>query len=697
MDEVVTSGRQIPASEQLAFLRAVYNSAEIGICVTNEDGRFVLVNDAYCRTYGYDRDELIGQPFTKVLPEEMRETAARIHDQYIAGGEESAGEWRVLRKDGEIRTVMVTAGRVITEDGRRFKVTTVQDISLLRAQESRLAQLSEVVRQTQHGVIFTDADGRVTWVNEGCERMTGFSLDEMLGRKPGELLQGEKTDPDTVSHMRRQLAAGEGFQVEVINYTRSGREYWLHIACSPVRDRDGQLEGFMALQTDITEHKLFQERIEQLSFKDGLTGLPNRRLVEEQLKFRMAASQRSRMYNALLFLDLDNFKLVNDTLGPRQGDDLLIRVARTLAANLYESDLVARLGGDEFVVVLADLSIDPVDAAERVERVAKKILNALAQPFGQSELEHRVTASMGAVLFVGQEQSIDALMQQSDIAMYQAKSAGKNTFAFFDPAVQSGLMHRHRVEVELREAIQSGQLVPFYQGQVDTEGQLVGAELLIRWQHPERGLLSPAEFIPVAEASGLIVELGYKVVRMAVRQLALWAEDERTQHLTIAVNISAKHFEQPDFEEKVAAVLAEQPVRLSTLKLEITESALAQDLEKISARMHALRRLHVAFSLDDFGTGYSSLAYLKRLPIAQVKIDQGFVRDLLVDDNDRGITETIIALAKTLKMDVVAEGVETDAHFDVLRMLGCPVFQGYLFDRPAPLADFARRYDLPIE
>jgi diguanylate cyclase (GGDEF)-like protein/PAS domain S-box-containing protein len=695
VDEAVTSGRQIPASEQLAFLRAVYNSAEIGICVTDEDRRFVLVNDAYCRTYGYERDELVGQSFTKVLPDQMRETAARIHDDYIAGGEESAGEWRVLRKDGELRSVMVTAGRVITADGRRFKVTTVQDISLLRAQEARVEQLSQVVRQTQHGVIFTDADGRVTWVNEGCERMTGFSLEEMLGRKPGDLLQGKKTDPDTVAHISRQLAAGQGFQVEIINYTRSGREYWLHIACSPVQDRDGRLDGFMALQTDITEHKLFQERIEQLSFNDALTGLPNRRLVEEQLKFRMAGSQRSRMYNALLFLDLDNFKLINDTLGPRQGDDLLKRVAKTLTTTLYDCDMVGRLGGDEFVVVLADLSTDPVDAADRVERVAEKILSALAQPFGHSQLEHRVTASMGAVLFVGKEQSIDVLMQQSDIAMYQAKSAGKNTFAFFDPEVQLGMLHRHRVEVELREAIRLGQLVPFYQGQVDAQGRLVGAELLIRWQHPERGLLSPGDFIPVAEASGLIVELGYAVVRMAVEQLVVWAGDESTRHLTLAVNISATHFEHPGFEERVAAILAEQPVRLSSLKLEITESALAQNLERISARMEALRKLRVGFSLDDFGTGYSSLAYLKRLPISQVKIDQGFVRDLLIDDNDRGITETIIALARTLNMGVVAEGVETEAQRDLLQYLGCPVFQGFLFHRPAPIADFSRHYELP--
>jgi len=690
----VSQAQELSPRRELAFLQGIYNSADIGICVTGSDRRFVLVNDAYCRTYGYQREELVGEPFTKVLPEELRDSAAHLHDAFLAGGDESPGEWRVLHKDGHIRNVLVTAGRVSTDDGAHFKVTTVQDVTELRAKESRLENLSQIVARTHHGVMFTDADGILTWVNQGTERISGYTLPEMRGHKPGHLLQGEKSDPDTVAHMRRQLQAGEGFQVEIINYAKTGREYWTHIACSPVLDRHGQPDGFMALQTDITEQKHFQERIEQLSFRDALTGLPNRRLVEDQLRYRMTSSQSSRLYSALLFLDLDNFKFINETLGHRQGDDLLLRVAQTLTDTVSESDLVARLGGDEFVVVLGDLSQNPVEAAGQVERIAEEILHALARPFGQKQLEHRVTASMGALLFIGRELSVEELMQQSDIAMYQAKSAGKNTFAFFDPAVQSALLQRHRLEVELRDAIRAQQLVPFYQGQVDANGQLVSTELLIRWKHPSRGLLSPGEFIPIAEASGLIADLGNEVMRLAARQLSLWAENERTRGLSISVNISARHFEKPDFVEKVAAVLAEYPLRPTALKLEITESALAANLETICARMRALLELGVSLSLDDFGTGYSSLAYLKRLPIGQVKIDQGFVRDLLIDDNDRGITEAIIALARTLKMDVVAEGVETAAQRDLLQQLGCAVFQGYFFDRPAPIADFSRRYQL---
>lgn len=692
----MTQKQALSTREELAFLQGIYHSAEIGICVTDGDRCFVLVNNAYCETYGYTAEELIGDVFTKVLPQDLRESAGRMHDTFLAGGDESPGEWRVLHKDGRIRDVLVTAGRVTTDDGRRFKVTTVQDITDLRAKESRLENLSQVVARTHHGVMFTDAAGLLTWVNHGTQRITGYTLEEMRGQKPGHLLQGENSDPDTVAHMHRQLQAGEGFQVEIINYSKTGREYWTHIACSPVLGKDGKLEGFMALQTDITEQKHFQERIEQLSFRDALTGLPNRRLVEDQLRFRMASSKRSRLYSALLFLDLDNFKRVNETLGHRQGDNLLVRVAQTLLNTVDESDLVARLGGDEFVVVLGDLSPDPVVAAERVESIAGEILSALTKPFGEKQLEHRVTASMGALLFIGEERSVDELIQQSDIAMYQAKSAGKNTFAFFDPAVQSALLQRHCLEVELREAIRSQQLVPFYQGQTRSDGVLVSAELLIRWQHPQRGLLLPSEFIPIAEETGLIVALGDDVMRLAARQLTLWAEHDRTRDLSISVNISAKHFEQPDFVDKVAAMLSEYPLRPAALKLEITESALAENLETIRVRMEALLALGVSLSLDDFGTGYSSLAYLKRLPIGQVKIDQGFVRDLLVDENDRGITEAIIALARTLKMDVVAEGVETAEHRDVLMQLGCPVFQGYFFDRPAPIDAFSRQYQLPI-
>jgi EAL domain-containing protein (putative c-di-GMP-specific phosphodiesterase class I) len=356
--------------------------------------------------------------------------------------------------------------------------------------------------------------------------------------------------------------------------------------------------------------------------------------------------------------------------------------------------MVARVGADEFAVVLLDLGEDRMAAVEHVEAVANRIFEAVALQFGQSGLQHYITASIGAVLFDGDEPPVEQVIQQADVAVYQAKCAGRNSLAFFDPRVQNKLMQRHRLEQELREAIRGNQLVPYYQGQYDAGGKLVGVELLIRWQHPERGLLTPGDFIPVAEASGLIVELGERVVRLAVDQLVRWAAHEHTAELPVSVNISACHFEQPGFVERLATIVENRSLRPFALKLEITESVLAHDLAGVSQRIAALHDIGIGLSLDDFGTGYSSLAYLKRLPIHQVKIDQTFVRDLLVDDNDLGITETIITLADTLGMDVVAEGVEEEAQRDVLERLGCRVFQGFLFGRPAPIAQFESDHDL---
>lgn len=386
----------------------------------------------------------------------------------------------------------------------------------------------------------------------------------------------------------------------------------------------------------------------------------------------------------MLLFDLDNFKLINDTLGHRRGDELLVRVAETMQRSFQDSDTIARLGGDEFAALLTGLADDPLEAAGEVENTVRRLLAALAEPFGDSSLPHQVSASLGAVLFVGEDEDADRLLQKADIALYQAKSAGRNSFAFFEPELQQRLMRRHQLETELRAACRNGQLVPHYQPQVDAGGRPLGYELLVRWAHPTRGLLYPGEFIDIAEESGLVVELGNEVLRLAMRQLVAWSRDPQTRQLSVAVNISAQHFEHPEFEARTAALLDEYGVPGRRLKLEITESALAADLAIISARMHALRRLGVTLAIDDFGTGYSSLGYLKRLPLSEVKIDQGFVRDLLIDDNDRDIVAAIITLAKSLKMTAIAEGVETEEQRDALLALGCNRFQGYLFGRPAP-------------
>jgi diguanylate cyclase (GGDEF)-like protein/PAS domain S-box-containing protein len=685
MPEFDSRDLPVAADQRFAFLEEIFRSAEIGICVTDEERRFVLINGAYCRTYGYPREELIGEEFVKVLPTQHRDMAARLHDEFLEGDDEVAGEWQVQHRDGSIRSVMVTAGRVVLADGRRFKVTTVQDISELRDQQAHLRQLSEAVERSVDGVIYTDAEGLTIWVNQGMERLTGYSNEEMRGRKPGELLQTDKTDRETIGHMSRQLAAGQGFQVDVLNRTREGRDYWVHIVCSPISDRFGHLQGFIAFQIDLSEQMRFRERIHELSFQDALTALPNRRSFEDRLKRRLAERAHDENWGALLLCDLNHFKLVNEALGPREADNLLVWIARILQRLLYRSDIIARLGGDEFGIVLADLSSDPGEAAARTEQIAETILSALAQPLEDLMLPQRVSASIGAVLFDGRCQDVDELKQKGDIALYQAKRSGKSKFAFFDPEMQATLVRRYRTEVELREAIRMGQLVPYYQRQVNEHGELVGVELLARWQHPERGILLPKDFIEVAEASSLILELGFEVVRMALTQLERWSQDARTCRLPIAVNLSARHFEEPDFEATVSAMLAEKPGLSSLLKFEITESAVLVDLDHIAGHMEALRQLGVHFSLDDFGTGNASLMYLKRLPLSEVKIDRGFIQDMASERKDRGIIESIVLLARNLDMQVVAEGVETKSQRDQLLQLGCEVYQGFLFGRPVPV------------
>jgi diguanylate cyclase (GGDEF)-like protein/PAS domain S-box-containing protein len=439
---------------------------------------------------------------------------------------------------------------------------------------------------------------------------------------------------------------------------------------------------------DITERKTAADKIEQLAFFDLLTDLPNRRLLLDRLHQAMAASARSEKCGALLFIDLDNFKTLNDTLGHDIGDLLLQQVARRLVTCVRERDTVARLGGDEFVVMLEDLSENMPEAATQTEIVGEKILAVLNETYDLGIYKHHSTPSIGVTLFVNHQETIDELLKRADLAMYQAKAAGRNTLRFFDPDMQASVTARAAMEVDLRKAIVEKQFLLHYQAQVNSSGRVIGAEALVRWQHPERGLVSPADFIPMAEESGLILPLGHWVLESACGQLAAWAAKPDLAHLTIAVNVSARQFSLPNFVEQVLAVVDYLGARPDRLKLELTESLLLENAEDIIAKMLALRARGVGFSMDDFGTGYSSLSYLKRLPLDQLKIDQSFVRDVLTDPNDAAIARTIVALGQSLGLAVIAEGVETEAQREFLEAHGCHAYQGYLFSRPLPVEGF---------
>ena len=462
---------------------------------------------------------------------------------------------------------------------------------------------------------------------------------------------------------------------------------WISISGMPIFDTEGNFRGYRGVGREVTEQKLREDESLRLAFYDTLTGLPNRRLLLDRLAQAMVTSGRSERQCALLFIDLDNFKDLNDTMGHDVGDQLLEKVANRLVTCIRQGDTVARFGGDEFVVMLEDLHTEVRTAIDQIKTVAEKILATLNLPFDLRGKAHYSTPSVGITLFSGPTQGVEELLKRADLAMYKSKSAGRNTFRFFDPEMQAAVAQRAELEVDLRHGLERGQLVLHYQTVVSHQGRVTGVEALVRWLHPERGLVSPTDFIPVAEQTGLILAIGQWVLRTACEQLVVWSRDPLTKYLTIAVNISAREFHEPNFVPETLRMLQQSGANANLLKLELTESLLLGDIKDATRKVGELRKSGMRFALDDFGTGYSSLSYLRQLPLDELKIDQSFVRDVLTDPNDAAIAKTIIALAHSLGLSVVAEGVETVGQREFLARHGCELFQGYLFGQPLPVGE----------
>ncbi|MDD3343158.1 MAG: EAL domain-containing protein [Sulfurospirillaceae bacterium] len=457
--------------------------------------------------------------------------------------------------------------------------------------------------------------------------------------------------------------------------------------------RFGGVDYFVILCADITERKKAETQIYTLAFYDPLTQLPNRQLLNDRMTQALANSQRHRKYGAILFIDLDNFKALNDTKGHHMGDELLVAVAKRIQSILRDGDTLGRLGGDEFIVLLEGLNYQEEKAALEAEKFANRIKYIINQPYTLSECEHTCSPSIGIVLFVGNTHDKDSLLKYADIAMYQAKQAGRNTFCFYDPAMQVTIQNKLNMEQELRTAIVQKQLILYYQPQVNIMGEMVGLEALVRWNHPLKGLVPPIEFIPLAEETGLIISLGNWVLEEACLQLKRW-EKKRAgrKKLNISVNVSAKQFQETNFYDTVAEVVKRTKISKFSLKLELTESLIVENIHETISKIKAIRALGIGFSLDDFGTGYSSLSYLKRLPLDELKIDQSFVRDINTDLNDAMIVRTIIDVAQNFDLEVIAEGVETKEQMQFLEENGCSLFQGYFFGRPMPAEEIERLY-----
>jgi diguanylate cyclase (GGDEF)-like protein/PAS domain S-box-containing protein len=571
----------------------------------------------------------------------------------------------------------------------RGAVVAHADITARRQAEASL-RIAAIAFDSPEGMMVTDADGVILQVNASFTRITGYSSAEAVGRTPGMLSSG-RHDAAYYRAMWAAIGANGRWQGEIWNRRKNGEVYPELLNIAAVRDAGGKVTHYVASLNDITLSKAASDQIKNLAFYDPLTHLPNRRMLLERLAQALPAAGTGGHHGALMIIDLDNFKTINDTLGHSTGDLLLQQVAARLHACLRQGDTVARLGGDEFVVLVEGLSGQAREAAAQGEALAGKILAALNRPYVLGAHHCHSTPSIGITLFhAGMQAQAEEVLVQADIAMYQAKEAGRNGMRFFDQSMQDRISERARLEKELRHAIDTQQFELYYQLQVDRLQRPVGAEALIRWMQPDGSAVSPARFIPLAEETGLILPLGEWVLESACAQLKAWRADPAMRELTLAVNVSARQFHQPGFCEQVRSAVQRYGVDPALLKLELTEGILLENMEETIASMHALRGLGVHFSLDDFGTGYSSLQYLKRLPLDQLKIDQSFVRDLVNDGNDQAIVLTIIAMARSLKLDVIAEGVETDAQCALLGQLGCQSYQGYLFSRPLPAADMAR-------
>ena len=573
------------------------------------------------------------------------------------------------------------------KSGMTELLTSHAAISLENARLLDEVRLAAKAFESQEGMMVTNSDAVIIRVNRAFTELTGYTAEEAIGKTPA-MLKSDRQDTLFYHDMWESLLSDNYWEGEIWDRRKNGEIFPEWLAITAVVDGDGKTTHYVAAFSDITKRKQAEDEIHHLAFYDPLTKLPNRRLLLDRLQLAIATSARNNTCLALLFIDLDNFKTLNDTRGHDIGDLLLIEVAQRLRSCVRSSDTLARLGGDEFVVLLEGRGEDSEQVAVQASGVGEKVLRAIDQPYILKEYEHLSSSSIGVSLFCGHAGKPEDLLKQADTAMYEAKKSGRNTLRFFDPAMQVALESRSRLEADLRVALQNQEFRLYYQIQVDNQQRPVGAEALIRWEHPEQGLVYPAQFISVAEETGLIQSIGQWVLQTACAQIKAWENNPLMRELSIAVNVSAKQFHQLEFIEQVRKTLEMTAINPARLKLELTESLLLVNVDETIVKMQALKRMGVHLSMDDFGTGYSSLSYLSKLPLDQLKIDLSFVLNIGVKPSDAVIVQTIIAMSKRLGLEVIAEGVETEAQNTFLELHGCPIGQGYLFGKPMPLIEF---------
>ena len=680
-------GAQLALEESRDRYVDLYEFAPVGYFTLTGGAHIAEVNLTGATLLREERRKLLQRSFTRFVARPDGDRFHRLLGSVLKQGERETCDLELRRADGSVMQAQLDCVRVAAGDGQPSVRLALTDVTERKRAEAEL-RIAATAFESQEGILVTDAAASILRVNQAFTEITGFSAAEVVGQTPRMFKSGRQSAA-FYAGMWEDIARTGEWRGEIWNLHKNGKVFPLWLTITAVTDEDGDVTHYVGTLIDITQRKSAEADIEQLAFYDPMTRLPNRRLLLDRLQQALASRARNQRRGALLFIDLDDFKSLNDTLGHDAGDLLLQEVAKRLLSCVRSCDTVARLGGDEFVVMLGDLSANPQEAANQAELVGEKVLLALAPPAMLAGHEHHGTACIGVTLFGDQREIGEDLLKRADLALYRAKAVGRSTLRFFDPEMQAAVTARAALEADLRRGMREGQLILHCQPQVDREGRVTGAEALVRWMHPRRGLGSPSEFIPLAEDTGLIQPLGQRVLEMVCAQLVAWRERPDTARLALAMNVSAREFRRPELVPRILEVIDRAGADPGRLVLEFTESLLVDDLEDAIAKMKALKARGVGIALDDFGTGYSSLSYLKHLPLDQLKIDRSFVRDILVDASDAAIARAIVTLGQNLGLVVIAEGVETEEQWRCLAGLGCHAFQGFLFGRPGP-ADVLR-------
>lgn len=679
----------IQKARQAIQFRLLADNTSDWIFITDKEFQVTYNSPACTKITGYSLKAITSNPdFLKTILHPDYHNLYETYHKPFANHDAQHIELKISHRDGAERWIEYNCQPLYDEKhSLQGYCGSIRDITERKTNEAEL-RIAATAFESQQGIVITDAANAIIRVNRAFTAITGYTSTESIGKTPAMLHSGCQ-DSDFYTAVWLSINNTGSWEGELWDKRKNGEIYPEHLLITVVKNTEGQITNYVGSFFDITQSRAAADEIHQLAFYDTLTHLPNRELLLRQLNQALISSTYNGKMGAVLYIDLDNFKSLNDTLGHDVGDMLLQQVADRLQSCIRKSDTVARLSGDEFVVLLTKLSELPDEAEKQVEFIAKKISTTINQSYSLVEQQYQSSGSIGITLFKGHEVATDEeLLKQANIAMYEAKAAGRNTIRFFNPIMQTVINTRVSQEIALRQALDNEQFVLYYQSQNTPDGNIVSAEVLIRWQHPETGLIFPDDFIYLAEQTGLIVLIGQWVLEQACTQLKVWESNPLATHLRLAVNVSARQFHQPDFVEQVCQVVNDTGINADKLILELTESVVLNDVNDTITKMKALRAIGVHFSMDDFGTGYSSLSSLKKLPINELKIDKTFVRDITVNKDDATIVQTIIAMAHNLGLKVVAEGVETEEQRIFLKQHGCSLYQGYLFSKPVPLAVF---------